>query len=109
MAVESEGCSQGVVHGRSRAQVGCGEEAQQEDTDSSLACPVQGCSLGAACKVKDCECNVPALGAAASHTLLPIDATKGLFFSNLTTTFPSEQNQEVSELLEEKIHLFYSA
>lgn len=52
VAVQGEGCSQGIVHGRSGVQVGCREQPQQQHTDSSLPCPVQRCSLGTACKEK---------------------------------------------------------
>lgn len=59
VAVQGEGCSQGIVHSRSGAQVGCREQPQQQHTDSSLPCPVQGCSPGTACKEKHSQGAAP--------------------------------------------------
>lgn len=68
VAMESEGCSQWIVHGWSRIQVGCRKETQQEDTDSSLTCPVQRRSLGSACKEKYFQCKVPVRSAVTFKT-----------------------------------------
>lgn len=64
MAMESECCSQGVVHSRPRVQVGSGEQAQQEGTDRTLTGPVQGCSLGTAVALRGATMALPGRSAA---------------------------------------------
>lgn len=59
VAVQGEGCSQRIVHDRSRVQVGCREQPQQQHTDCSLSCPVQRRSLGSACKEKHSQGKAP--------------------------------------------------
>lgn len=101
VAMESEGCSQWIVHGWSRIQVGCRKETQQEDTDSSLTCPVQRCSLGTACKKKyfsvqsSCSkcCNLK------NRYLILISTTQLCVFSDLITKLSSKQNLDAFDLL----------
>lgn len=64
MAMESQSCSQGVIHGGSRVQVCSGEQPQQEGTDCSLTGPVQGCSLGTAVALRGAAVALPGRSAA---------------------------------------------
>lgn len=47
VAMESEGCGQGVVHRRARAQISSWKEAQEQGTSDPLGSPVDRCSPGA--------------------------------------------------------------
>ncbi|KAF3847217.1 hypothetical protein F7725_020245 [Dissostichus mawsoni] len=42
-----QGSSQGVVDGRTGAEIGCGSQGQQQDAHHSLSCPVQRGGFGA--------------------------------------------------------------
>lgn len=47
VAVESEGCGQGVVRRRARVQISSWKEAQEHNTNDPLGSPMERCSPGA--------------------------------------------------------------
>lgn len=53
VAVQGEGCSQGVVHHRAGAQVPSREQTQEQNTDNPLASPVERGSLGTSYKKEE--------------------------------------------------------
>lgn len=101
VAMKGEGCSQRIVHGWSREQVGGRKETQQEDADRSLTCPVQGCSLGTACKDKYFSGQSSCLKCCNLKTryLTLISTSQLHVFSNPITKLSSKQNLDAFEIL----------
>lgn len=46
VSVQGQGRSQGIVDGRTGVEIGCRAHGQQQDTEDSFSCPVQGGGLG---------------------------------------------------------------